>query len=68
MDITDELKLDATLHEKDGFSKFETELKESVFNIAFLLVNSENNGLFWTAVGGFIELMQLLGFPFLYVP
>ena len=48
---------------KTGYEKFESELKETIFAVIFILIKDEDEELWTSILDAAIELMQLLQFP-----
>ncbi len=61
------LKVSEATQEKSGFDRFESELKETVFAVIFLLIKEEEESLVYSLMDGVIEAFQLFSFPFLSV-
>ena len=50
--------------EKSAFERFESELKNSIFGVLFILLKDEEISIYGSFVIGLIQVLQMLLFPF----
>ena len=51
-------------NEKSTFERFESELKNSIFGVLFVLLKDEETSIYGSFLVGLIQFLQMLLFPF----
>ena len=51
-------------NEKSTFERFESELKNTIFSVLFVLLKEDDMNIWWSFVITLIEFFQILIFPF----
>ena len=51
-------------NEKSAFERFESDLKNSIFGVLFILLKDEETSIYGSFLIGLIQVLQILLFPF----